>query len=423
MTKTDILIIGGGIIGVSCAYYLARAGCSVRLIEKDTVGAGASHGNCGLIYVSDLPPLCLPGTVPTELKRMWAGSSPLVIRPTARPDRYRWLTGFALNCNRRHRDWAMRVRNDLLQRSKSMYQQLFKDEHMDCEWHARGVLVAIKKSESMRAYAQFNDLLKPYALDARPYDRAEMQALEPALRDDVIGGYHHESDAHLRPEALMRQWRVVLETAGVQIEEHCDLRRFSMAGNRARLALTNRGAFAADRFIVAAGAWSSRICRSLGVFIPVEPGKGYSVTMQRPRVCPATICYLYEKSMVVTPWPSGLRLGGTMEFAGMDFSRRADRLNHLMHGAAEYLKMSGSRRVMERWAGLRPMSADDLPVVDWLPGLQNVMVATGHGMLGLSLAPATGQLVTEMTVGQPHTIDPAWLGLGRFNFLGRAAHR
>ncbi len=304
-----------------------------------------------------------------------------------------------------------------------MYLQLLQDEDIDCEWQARGLLMVCKQPESMQAYAAYNDLLEAYGLAARRYEQAELLALEPALRHDVIGGYHHAPDTHLRPEALLRQWRQALDRAGVKIVEHCAWRRFANAGGRAHSVITDQGAFSAERFIIAAGAWSTPMCRSLGVTIPVMPGKGYSLTMQRPHTCPKTICYLYEKNMVVTPWPSGLRLGGTMEFAGFDMRRRKDRLENLTQGAAAYFRNTSGQHVMERWTGLRPMCSDDLPIVDHLPGCHNIMVATGHGMLGLSLAPVTGQLVSEMILDRSQTIDPTWLSLGRFNCLGKAVTR
>ncbi|MBR9984473.1 MAG: FAD-dependent oxidoreductase, partial [Desulfosarcina sp.] len=156
------------------------------------------------------------------------------------------------------------------------------------------------------------------------------------------------------------------------------------------------------------------IGRQLGLRIPVQPGKGYSITMDRPAVCPTIPCYLVERNTVVTPWQSGYRLGGTMEFSGFDDQLNQRRLSNLETSAALYLKTPLGRRVTERWTSLRPMSVDDLPIIDRVPQLGNLYIATGHGMLGLSTATGTGRLVADMIMGRRPPIDPRPFSIRRF---------
>ena len=411
---TDILVVGGGVIGLACAYYLARSGRSVRIIEQETMGAGASHGNCGLLFISDLPPLCSPGAVTQELIRTLRGTSPLYIRPRPDPSLALWLLRFAAKCTRAHRDHAIRARDDILRISGELFTDLLTDEALACEFEQRGVLMAFTDPSTRDGYEKTNRLLEPFGLAATYCDRRTIRQIEPALNDRVCGGWHHRADSHLRPERLMSAWTRAARKHGVRINEGCRLKRFDTRSGAVIGARTTRGRFTADRFILAAGAWTVAIGRQLGVRIPVQPGKGYSITMDRPAVCPRIPCYMVERNVVVTPWRSGYRLGGTMEFSGFDSRLDERRLSNLETSAALYLRTPVGRRVTERWTGLRPMSVDDLPIIDRMPNSDNLFVATGHGMLGLTTATATGRLITDMVLGRQPSFDPTPFSINRF---------
>lgn len=411
---SDVLIIGGGAIGLACAHELVKSGCTVRIIEKATVGAGASHGNCGLVFVSDLPPLCVPGVIGHELMRTLQGTSPLTIKPRLDPSLAGWLLRFAAHCTARHRRHAMRARERLLHLSDNLLKELITDEQFDCEYAQRGVLMAFMDPRALEGYAATNRLLAPFGLAADYYDRQAVQALEPALCDRVCGGWLHPRDSHLRPAWLVAAWHRKLRREGVRFVENCPLEHLEIRGAEAVAARTPTGRFTADQFVLAAGAWSPRIGRQLGLRLPIQPGKGYSITMQRPAMSVSRPCYLVERSVVVTPWPSGYRLGGTMEFAGFDDRLTEKRLAHITRSAAAYLKTPVGEQVVERWTGLRPMTPDDLPVIDRARTPRNLLVATGHGMLGISMATGTGRLITDLVLGRPPAVDPSPYSMGRF---------
>ncbi|MBN2125568.1 MAG: FAD-dependent oxidoreductase [Deltaproteobacteria bacterium] len=412
---SDVLVVGGGAVGLACAYYLVRSGRSVRIIDQETVGAGASHGNCGIIFVSDLPPLCVPGAVRHELMRTLRGTSPLYIKPRPDPGLGIWLLRFAAHCNPGHRARAIRVRDSLLRLSHRLLRSLISDEHLDCEYDQRGVLMAFTDPEILAGYAATNRLLAPFGRAGAFYDRRAVHNLEPALGERVCGGWYHPSDGHLRPERFMESWCRAARARGVVITEHHQLERFEGRNASVRAVRTRQGGrFTADRFVLAAGTGSPAIARQLGIRIPVQPGKGYSITMARPAVCPAIPCYLYECNVVVTPWQSGYRLGGTMEFSGFDDTLNERRLATIERSAAGYLKTPLGRPVTERWAGHRPMSVDDLPIIDRMPHIHNLYVATGHGMLGISMATGTGRLIADMLLGQTPPIDPRPFSIRRF---------
>ena len=410
----DVLVIGGGVIGLACAHYLRDAGRAVRVIEQGSVGAGASHGNCGLVFTSDLVPLCVPGAVRQEILGMLRRTSPLSIAPTWDMGRIFWLFKFARMCRAGHVRHAIRARAAILKSSGQLFEALLGPGGLAAEYERRGVLLVYRSEAAMQGYAAVNDLLRPHGVAAEALVGNALLDVEPALREDVYGAWYHRGDSHLRPDKLLASWKQALARSGVVIEEDCRLERFRCAAGRIEAAVTNRGEHAARDFVLAAGAWSAPICAQLGLKLPLQPGKGYSITMDRPAVCPQIPCYLYERRVVATPWPSGYRLGGTMQFAGFDTRLSAHRLRNLKTAAREYLKAPMGQAVVEEWAGLRPMTYDELPVIDRAGRFQNLFLATGHGMLGVTAAPATGKLVAELICGKLPHIDPAPFSLRRF---------
>jgi D-amino-acid dehydrogenase len=405
---TEVLVMGGGIIGLATAYYLNRAGRKVHLIEKETVGgdAAASYGNCGLLFFSDLPPLCQPGAVADALVRMTRRTSPLYIKPELDLPKLMWLLKFAANCNPAHFKRAVVARHDLFSRSRQLYEALFENETIACQWEPQGVLLVFKERALLRQYQRLNAVLRPYGVAATRLSKTEVLQKEPALADDVCGAWYHSVDSHLRPETLVRELKAVLMAREVTITENCALRRLDVSGDAITAAITTRGTFTADRYVLATGAWSAPIARQLGVRLPVQPGKGYSLTMERPRSPLRFPCYFWERSVVATPWQDGLRLGGTMEFSGFNRDFDAVRIDNLKSAAAAYLREPPGQPVLEQWAGVRPMCSDDLPIIGVSPRNPNLYLATGHGMIGMTAATATAELVTHLITGKNPAFDP-----------------
>jgi D-amino-acid dehydrogenase len=411
---SDVLIAGGGIIGLASAYYLAKAGKRVRLLEQDKIGAGASSGNCGLIFTSHLIPLCAPGVIRQEIKRMFRRNSPLYIKFAPDIKRFLWLLNFAKKCNSKHMAYAIGAREKILLHSKLLFEKLFRQEQLACDWEARGVLLVFKTQIEMQKYGQTNDQLKPFGMDAVPLVGDELFNLEPALRKDIYGAWFHKTDSHLRPDKLLPAWKAVLLKMGIAVEENCRLEDLVFENRRIVKTETTGGDYTADDYVLATGAWTPQITHRLKLNVPVQPGKGYSITMARPAACPEIPCYFYEKSVVATPWKSGFRLGGTMEFSGFNSDIVAHRINNLASVAREYLKDPIEGPVVEEWVGMRPMIYDDLPIIDRAANLRNLVLATGHGMSGISMATSTGKLVAEIIAGRKPHIDPTAFRMNRF---------
>lgn len=409
-----VLIIGGGIIGAATAYYLRRKGWAVTLVEKDRFGRGASWGNCGIIVPSHLLPLNTPGNLKNGLKWLLRKDAPLYIKPGIAPDRLRWFFQFARHCNPTDIRRAVAGRAAMLTGAVDLFDRLIQRESISCEWEHRGALLLFRSRHERDAYGAVDTLTRRFGFGATRLDRRAVLDMEPSLSDRVAGGWFDPSVAHLRPDTLMEEFNRVLLADGVEILEETEVKGFRRERGRAVAAVSDRGALEAGEFVVATGAWTPRLNRTLGIKIPIEPGKGYSVTGKRSSASPSIPCFLEEARVVATPWESGCRLGGTMEFAGYDDALNQRRIAAIMGGAGRYFRTVEWDGPGEAWCGLRPMTFDGLPIIDRPPGLANVMIAAGHNMLGISLANGTGKLVSELLSGDAPHLDPSPYRIDRF---------
>jgi D-amino-acid dehydrogenase len=410
-----VIVIGGGAIGAACAYYLAKSGWRVTIADQGEFGKGCSHANCGLICPSHILPLAAPGAIAGALRALMQRNSPFSIKPRFDLSLWRWLAQFARRCTQTHMLEAGRAIQALLTSSRSLYDELMTTEPLDCEWETRGLLFVLQSAHAMDHFADTDRVLREtFGVAATRYDGDALLALEPALKAGLAGGWHYTADAHLRPDRLMASWRRVLEARGVEIREQCSIGNFVGTGGRAQSALSPDGALDAEAFVVATGAWTPFLNGPLRCRVPIQPGKGYSITMPRPAKCPAIPLIFEEHRVVATPMQSGYRLGSMMEFAGYDATLNPRRLALLRDGARPYLQESLAEPVQEEWFGWRPMTPDGLPVIDRSGAFANVLIAAGHNMLGLSMAPATGKLVAEMLGGESPHIDAAPYALARF---------
>jgi D-amino-acid dehydrogenase len=401
-----VIIVGGGVVGAACAYFLSRAGWTVEVVDRGSFGAGCSHGNCGFVCPSHALPLAQPGAVWRTLRALFRKNSPFYIKPRLDPSLWSWLWRFMRRCNHQDMMQAGQGIQALLNSSRALYDELMKSELIDCEWEERGLLFVLKSQEGMDHYSPTVELLREsFDLAAERFDGDALIALEPALKPGLAGGWLYRSDAHLRPDRLMASWRRVLERRGVRIREQCEMKGFVREQSRARAIQTSQGELTADAFVVATGALTPLLNTHLGCKIPIQPGKGYSITMPRPALCPTYPMIFEEHRVAVTPMNSGYRIGSTMEFAGYDTTLSRRRLGLLKERAEHYLREPYCDPVEEEWFGWRPMTPDSLPIIDRSPAFANVVIAAGHNMLGLSMAPATGKLVAEMLCGEETHID------------------
>lgn len=415
MADNQVIVVGGGVVGVSCAYYLSRAGAKVTLVDQKTVGGACSHGNCGYVSPSHVLPLAEPGAVRRALKSMLSETSPFHIKPSFDPALWTWLWGFASRCNRRDMLQSATAIQAILNSSVSLYQQLIAEESIDCDWQDHGMLFVFLTKTELDHYAETDRLLTDtFNTPTTRYTGEQLVELEPALKPGLAGAFHYACDKHLRPDRLMNAWREVLVRHGVKIVENTCVGGFRTEQGRARAIETSQGDMAADSFVLAAGAWTPLFQQQLGCRLPIQPGKGLSITMRRPQICPKYPMLFHEHRVGVTPFRDGYRLGSTMEFAGYDETINPRRLALLPEGAKHYLKEPMCEPIEERWYGWRPMTPDSRPIIDRSRALKNVMIAAGHNMLGLSMATGTGKLVSELLTGATPHLDPRPYNATRF---------
>jgi D-amino-acid dehydrogenase len=405
-SKDDVLIIGGGAIGLATALALLDAGRGVRVLEAERVGAGASHGNCGTITPSHAPPLAAPGRVTQALRWMFTPNAPLYIRPRLDPELWRWLLRFALRCNRR--DWHASTlgRAAILNDSRARLADWVSRYGLQCEFAEEGVDYVFRDPANFDKQIAECEELREFGIDSIAIPGPGYERDEPALKPGLAGAIRFPGDARLRPDRYVAELaRVVRERGGV-VEEGCRVESLQSAEDGAT-ARTARGPRRAREAVIALGAWSPKLAKQLGFRLPIQPGKGYSITYSRPERVPKRPLSLRDRSVCVTAWGSGFRLGSTMEFSGYDSTLNAVRLGMLEDAAREYLHEPVGAAVEQRWYGWRPMSSDDMPAIGRVPGHAHAWVAAGHGMLGISMSAGTGQLAADLIAGRPTAIDPA----------------
>ena len=408
------LIVGSGVIGAFCAWYLSQAGRKVTVVDKGSFGAGCSHGNCGYVSPSHVLPLPGPGQLMYGLKGLIARNGPLKIRPGLSSSMWSWLLKFGSRCNRKDQMQAGAARNAILKSSRSLYQSIIEAEDLQVEWKTSGLLFVFQDGANFDHFAATDKLLRDnFGVAADPVDGAALAELEPALKPGLAGAWHYKNDAHLRPDRLMSAMHEKLRAADVRIVPDHQMTGFLTKNGRAVGIQTSSGEFEADEFIVATGPLTPMLNRELGCKIPIQPGKGYSITMQSPRLCPKHPMLLEEAHVGITPFDTSYRIGSTMELGGYNAELDRSRLQYLRDGAAEYLIEPTAEPVEEEWFGWRPMTWDGLPYIDRTPKFDNVWVAAGHNMLGLSMGTATGKLIAELVTEQKPHIDPHPFRVGR----------
>ena len=410
-----VVIAGAGIIGISCAHYLSEAGFEVTVIDRGKAGGACSRANCGYVCPSHILPLTGPGAIGVALKSIVNRQSPFHLKFRLSPALWQWMWQFARRCTHRQVLDAGRHLQSILNASMAEYHRLMERFSEKCEWQERGLLYVYQTEQGMDEFAETDRMLEQnFGVSASRMNGSELSKLEPGLNDGLAGAYHYPSDTSLNPEKLNQAWISELRNNGVVFLENCELKGIDQVSGRVNRVEVTDDVLEADYFIFALGAWSAKWSKALGCSLPVEPGKGYSLTMNRPQGAPVYPMLFPEKKIGVSPFENGFRLGSMMEFVGYDESIPEHRLQLLRDSARPFLKSSVDEPAGDTWYGWRPMTWDSLPIVGKVPKLDNAYLATGHNMLGLSLAPSTGRLIKEMICREKPHIDPSAYSPQRF---------
>jgi D-amino-acid dehydrogenase len=414
VARDGVVVIGAGVVGVSAAWYLSQAGLDVTVVEQGEVAAGSSYGNAGLVVPSHSVPLAAPGVWWQGVKWMADPDSPFYIAPRLDPALWRWLWQFRRACTAAHVQRALPLIRDLSYASLALFRDLAALDGLDFGFRQDGALAVYCTEKRLAAGMHEADVLAAAGLAAKVLDGDAARALEPALAPAVVGAVLYPEDAHLIPDRFVRGLARAAASRGVRFRTSTEVLGFRTSGARVVAVETTRGDLEPDEVVVAAGAWSPIVGRQLGLDLPIQPAKGYSVTFARPEGAPRLPLLCGEARMAITPMGDTLRFAGTLELAGHDFSVNRRRVAALIRGARQYLATRGEFAVLETWRGLRPCTPDGLPMLGRAPRWANLVLATGHAMIGVSLGPVTGKLVSQLVTGEPPLADLALLAPRRF---------
>lgn len=389
-------------IGLCCAWALARRGVEVQVLERSRIGAGASSGNAGTVSAGH-PPLNRPGRVRQGLSQMLDPASPLYIRPRWDPRLWKWLLGFARTCTDSHVEHCMRVMAPLGIQALSAFDALVEEEALECGYRRDGYFDVCVTESGLKHARHEASIIARHGYHPETLDGGGLRAAEPNLGPRVLGGVYYPEARTLSPADFLSEMATRIRHQGHTIVEGVSVAGVRSKGGRVTgVDLVDGGRMDADAVLLATGPFVDRVSRDLSAPLPVQPGKGYHRDLAigsggAPDMRIA--CVLNETSVFVTPMGGAVRFAGTMEFSGENHVMRRPRLEQLTNGARDYIPGVGREAPVSEWCGLRPMSVDGLPIVGGYAGLDGLCVATGHGMLGLTLGPVTGDLIANHVMG------------------------
>jgi len=395
---SKVVIIGGGIVGLSSAYYLQKKGFQVTVLDKGDKTDNCSFGNAGMIVPSHFIPLAAPGMISQGIRWMFNSKSPFYVRPSLNANLIGWGLKFMKHANEKHLAYSAEPLKDLSLLSKKLYEDLAKQPDFDFELTNNGILAFYKTEKAAEEEAHLAQKAKTLGLDMDILSSAECKALQPDLNLDVLGAVHYRCDAHLYPGKLMNALQQYLKTNGVNVVYGKEVDKMETEGDKITKVFAGSMAWEADQFILATGSWSPAVAKMADLKVSLMPGKGYSFMEKEPlnrMSIPALLC---EARVAITPMNGSIRYGGTMELDKINNKINMQRVKGIVESIPKYFPDLKPAIPEEKniWFGFRPSSPDGLPYIGRSDKRKNLIIATGHGMMGLSLGPATGLLVSQI---------------------------
>jgi D-amino-acid dehydrogenase len=390
-----VAVVGGGAVGLACAFELARRGAGVVVYERERVGHGCSRGNTGWICPSLSAPLPAPGVMGAALRGMLRPGSPVLIRPFFGPAFLRWSWAFWRACTPDAYRAGTEATTALTRSAFELFDRL-REQGVGFELESTGMVVAARTDSGLEEYVGMigNAQKAGYDEPVEMLGPEEVRSLEPALTEGLAGGLYMPAERYVRPESLSAGLAEAIRRAGGEVREGVEV--------------ASLDELEADAIVVAAGAWSGRLLGRAGIHLSMEAAKGYSVTARGPGTVPRHALYLAEAKVGCSTFGDALRIAGVFDLTGIDGTLRRRRIEMILRQSAAYFADWRPEDVELEWAGLRPYPPDGLPVIGRVPGRQNLFVATGHGRMGITLAPVTGKLLADVILddASPPELQP-----------------
>lgn len=411
-------IIGGGIVGLSSAYYLRKAGTEVIVFDNGDFTGGCSWGNAGMVVPSHVIPLASPGMISKGIRWMFNSESPFYVRLQLSRDLMKWGYKFYQHATNDHVERSIPALKDISLMSKSLYQEWSKTLSFDFGYQERGLLMLYQSTSAEKEERETVHQIARFGVEAHILSPEEIRKMEPDVQVNVKGGVYYPGDAHLSPQLLMSGFVSLLKEMGVVLKSCSEVSEIKLSGGSAVIRTTD-GETRVDELVIASGSWSGMIASMIGISLPMQGGKGYSFTIPDVIKNIRIPSIFLEARVAVTPMGNSLRFGGTMEIAGIDHRVNMSRVKGIVDSIPTYypeMKIA-MPRMEDVWHGLRPCSPDGLPYIGRSERHENVTIATGHSMMGLSLGPATGKLVSEIITHEKQSISIQAFRPERFDLL------
>lgn len=418
--KREVLIIGGGVIGMACARELATRGASVTVIDRGEIGHGCSYGNAGWITPCFATPLPRPGMLLKSMGWLLDPLSPLYIKPEPSLGLARWLWGFLLSMRQSKMRESTRALTEISKYSLDAYASLHDETPGGFGFERRGLLMTALTPAGLAGAARDLSLMADFGIPGRKLSREEVHALEPAITGDVAGGVYYPEEAHAEPLQVVRSLARAAEAAGARILPQTEVFGFDISEGRVTGLQTTHGPMKAETILLATGSWSQALGRQLGVRVPVLGGKGYAIVTPKLETAtpaaktPKIPLMVIERKVAITSRADGLRMAGTLELVDADATISEKRVWAILDGARTVLNLPAQPEIREVWRGLRPCTPDGVPIIGFSPKLRNLLIVTGHQMLGLQSAPGTARLAADLLEGVTPMFDPRPFRAERF---------
>ncbi len=413
----DVLVIGGGVAGLFCAYHLRRSGSSVAVVERESIGdpLSCSSGNTGFVGTQGAAPLAEPGVPAQGLRWLLNPDSPFYIKPRLDGELLSWLWHFRRACNHRDARAGFHVLLDLKKRSLEILRELCASDSLSSTFTEPGMVIAFKTPQGFEKACRATPQAVANGVPLRVLSLAELRVLEPDVEFDIYGALYNEEGAYLHVPNFIHEFARTLEGMGVEIHTHTEVVGFEVIGRRVEQVRTARGNFRPHEVVIAAGAWSAECARTLDIGLKLQPAKGYTITVTTPRNAPRLPVLLSEGKVAISPLGDRLRFGGTLELSGMDGIVSRRRVDGILRTVQAYLPRLENTEILETWSGFRPCTPDSLPFMGRAEAYRNLSIACGHGHIGLGLAPAGGKLIAQIVAGEQPDVDVAPFRIDRYD--------
>ncbi len=411
-----ILIVGGGVNGLCSAYYLQKRNYEVTVIDSGDISDNCSFGNMGFLSPSHFVPLASPGVVAEGIRHMMSSTSPFYMKPRLNLSFLKWALKFYKNSTQKTVDKNAPHLSEILNLSRRLMNEIRNDIGDVFDMEEIGCMMMCHSKKAFEDELKVAAAAEKFKLNVEVLNRHELQQREPDVELDIYGAVLFKDDAHIHPGKFMVAMKNYLEKKGVDFQLNTTVTGFVKSGKTIKSVITDKGEFTGKEILLSPGSWLPQLAKMLGITLLLEGGKGYSYTYDYVEKNIRYPAILVDGRCAITPWKHRLRIGGTMEFSGINNKVLTNRMQGIYNSIKQFypgLKVDFPP-ADKIWTGLRPVTPDGLPYIGKAANFDNLLIAGGHAMLGISEGAATGQIISDIVAGKSTAIDITPFRVERF---------